>query len=274
MKPRSIRRAVNELLVGRRDHVLLEGDCLRLLYHVPDQAVDLVLSDLPYGITDCDWDEVLPFAVLWWHYRRLVKPAAPIVLTCSQPFTTDLGASARDWLRYEWIWDKVNRSTGFPNANRRPLKAHENVLVFYRRQPTYNPQKTSGARPYRSVHRADGKAWVGMNSHLGDHVTVNQGERFPTSILRVKADVPDGRGLHPTQKPLELMEYFVRTYTNPGDLVLDNCMGSGTTGVACLRTGRRFLGIERDAEHFRTAARRVRSEARALRRPRRRGETP
>ena len=265
MKPRSIRRSVNELLVGRREHVLLEGDCLRLLYHLKDGTVDLVLSDLPYGLTDCDWDEVLPFPVLWWHYRRLVKPSAPVVLTCSQPFTTDLGASARDWLRYEWIWDKVNRSTGFQNARKRPLKAHENVLVFYRRQPTYNPRKTKG-RPYRTVRKRREKSWEGMNSPLGPCVTDNKGDRFPTSILRIKADVPEGRGLHPTQKPVELMEYFVETYTNPGDLVVDNCMGSGTTGVACLRTGRRFLGIERDPRHFAVAARRIRAEARARKR--------
>jgi len=228
---------------------------------VPPGSVDLILTDLPYGMTDCDWDKVLPFQVLWWNYRRMLKPRGAVVLTASQPFATDLGSSRRDWLKVEWIWDKVNRSTGFAMARKRPMKIHENVLVFYRKQPTYNPQMTKG-KPYVTKRKAGKKAWKGMRGPMGACVTVNKGTRYPTTILRIPATGSgEPRGLHPTRKPVRLMEYFVRTYSNAGDLVLDNCMGSGSTGEACMRSRRRFLGMELDPKHFRTARTRIRREA-------------
>lgn len=259
-------RSVRDVVSGVSRYSLSEGDCLELMPRVPPGTVDLILADLPYGMTDCDWDKVLPFPVLWWNYRRMLKPRGAVVLTASQPFATDLGASRRDWLKVEWIWDKVNRSTGFAMARKRPMKIHENVLVFYRRQPTYNPQMTKG-KPYVTKRKAGKKAWEGMRGALGEHVTVNEGTRYPTSILRIPAaGHGEPRGLHPTRKPVRLMEYFVRTYSNAGDLVLDNCMGSGSTGEACMRSGRRFIGMELDHGHFMTARARIRREAARARR--------
>lgn len=253
-------KSVRDVVSRASRYSLLEGDCLELMPRVPPGTVDLILTDLPYGMTDCDWDKVLPFQVLWWNYRRLLKPRGAVALTASQPFATDLGASCREWLKVEWIWDKVNRSTGFANARKRPLKIHENVMVFYRRQPTYNPQMTKGA-PY-VAKRPAGKKWIGMHGETGAHVTRNEGTRYPTTILRIPAaGHGEPRGLHPTRKPVRLMEYFVRTYSDPGDLVLDNCMGSGSTGEACMRSGRRFLGMELDHGHFMTARARIRAAA-------------
>ena len=262
---RGSRKSVRDVVSGRSRFALVEGDCLELMPDLPPGSVDLILTDLPYGMTDCDWDKILPFQVLWWNYRRILKPRGAIVLTASQPFATDLGASCRDWLKVEWIWDKVNRSTGFANARKRPLKVHENVLVFYRRQPTYNPQMTKG-KPYVTKRQA-GSRWEGLRGPLGEATTVNSGTRYPTSILRIPAaGGGEARGIHPTRKPVRLMEYFVRTYSNPDDIVLDNCMGSGSTGEACMRNGRRFVGMELDPKHFRTARTRIRSEAARARR--------
>lgn len=252
----SVRRNILRVVAGRGRYTVLEGDCLVHMRAIPDAVVDLVLCDLPYGMTDCEWDHPLPFDDLWEHYRRVLAPGGAIVLTASGSFAVRLAASNLKWYRGEWIWDKVNRVTGFANANRRPLKAHETVLVFYPRQPTYNPQMTTGGKPYRS---RCGSKWAGMNSHIEPVERINTGERYPTTILRIPAPGRKERGLHPTQKPVALMEYFVRTYTDAGALVLDNCMGSGTTGVACVRAGRRFIGIELSDEYSALARRRIRA---------------
>lgn len=251
------------VLLGAREYSLLPGDCLEVMWALPEASVDLVLSDPPYGMTYCPWDRPLPFEVMWHHYERLVKPRGAVVLTASQPFTTRLASSRPGWFRYEWIWDKVTRATGFQLAKKRPLKRHENVLVFYRRQPTYNPQMGKG-KAY--VSKRGAQSWAGFNSKIAGTTTVNRGERYPTSILRIPSPGHAERGQHPTQKPVELMEYLVRTYTDPGDVVLDNCMGSGTTGVACVRSGRRFVGIELDRGFLTTARRRLRDESSRLRR--------
>lgn len=242
------------------DAALYLGDCLEVMRGLPDASVDMLLCDLPYGTTDCKWDAVIPFHDLWGQYRRLVKPSGAIVLTCAQPFTTALIASNYEDFRYEIVWDKVNRNTGYGNANKMPLRRHENIAVFYRKLPTYNPQMTSGD-PY-VAKRSGRKPGVYANGGLDPQNGINEGTRYPVSILPIKADIKTEMGLHPTQKPVALMEYLIRTYTNEGELVLDNTMGSGTTGVAALRAGRRFVGIERDENYFGVACQRI-SEAKS-----------
>ena len=235
---------------------LLNGDCLDLMPTLPAASVDLILCDLPYGTTACAWDAVIPFEPLWREYRRIAKPNAAIVLTASQPFTTALIASNYEWFKYCWCWDKVNRHTGYGNVSFMPLKRHEDVAVFVREgRPTFNRQMTEG-KPYKAKRSGaipDVYAGGGLHPRDGE----NSGTRNPISILPVKADVKSEMGFHPTQKPVALMEYLIRTYTNPGDTVLDNCMGSGTTGVAAIQSGRKFIGIARDPDYFAICQKRI-----------------
>jgi site-specific DNA-methyltransferase (adenine-specific) len=234
---------------------LIHGDCLDAMKRIPDQSVDLVLSDLPYGTTQNAWDSVIPIPDLWAAYERICRGA--IVLTAQPPFDKVLGASNVRALKYEWIWEK-DAGTGFLNAKKAPLKNHENVLVFYTSQPTYNPQMRVGFKPYTCKQGGSGSNYGTVRP---GHVTVSDGSRYPVTVLQFRRDKDK---LHPTQKPVALMDYMIRTYTNPGDLVLDNCMGSGTTGVAAIRTGRRFIGIERDLTYFQIAQARVEAEAQAV----------
>lgn len=226
---------------------LMKGDCLERMKQIPDGSVDMVLCDLPYGTTQNKWDSVIPFAELWREYGRICKGA--IVLTASQPFTSALVMSNAGMFKYQWIWDK-SQVTGFLNAKKQPLRRHEDVVVFYANQPTYNPQFTEGAA-YK-INRKHATPNYGAQT---ENSTESDGRRYPTSIL----GIPQSRekGGHPTQKPVALMEYLIRTYTNEGDTVLDNCMGSGTTGVACANTGRRFIGIEMDDNYYDIAKRRI-----------------
>lgn len=231
--------------------VLHLGDCLEVMKQIPDGSVDLILCDLPYGTTACKWDTVIPFEPLWAQYRRIAKRNAAIVLTASQPFTSALVMSNPCEFKYELIWHK-ERPSAPGVAKFRPLPQHESVLVFGDGRTTYNPQMGRG-EPYRVASTAGGEEHAfGFSGK--PFVRVNNGERFPTSVLPFKTQ---RRNTHPTQKPVALMEYLIRTYTNEGDLVLDNCMGSGTTGVACANTGRRFIGIEQDPKYFLIAAQRI-----------------
>lgn len=230
----------------------MHGCCLERMTEIPDGSVDMVLCDLPYGTTVCKWDAVIPFEPMWAAYRRICKKNAAIVLTANQPFTSALVMSNAKAFKYEWIWKK-NRGTNPLSVNFQPLRNHESVLVFYQSAPTYNPQMTSG-KPYggfKSSTNADiGKIYRADQSRHRDNPT---GSRFPLSTQEFAGE----RGLHPTQKPVALMEYLIRTYTNSGETVLDNTMGSGTTGVACVNTGRRFIGIERDPKYFQIASERI-----------------
>lgn len=223
------------------------GDCLEVMKEIPDGSVDLILCDLPYGTTACKWDTVIPFEPLWAQYRRIAKRNAAIVLTASQPFTTALIASNLKWFKYCWVWDK-RRVSNPQLAKLQPLKHHEDVVVFSNgggRAPYY-PQ---GLQDVVKTRKKD-------SSSLGhcvrkDYVQTKTG--YPKTIQTF----PFEAGNHPTQKPVTLMEYMIRTYSNEGDTVLDNCMGSGTTGVACMNTGRRFIGIEMDAGYFQIAQNRI-----------------
>ena len=230
---------------------LMMGDCLELMRDIPDGSVDMILCDLPYGTTQNKWDSVIPFDPLWAQYKRVCKGA--IVLTAQPPFDKALGASNLSMLKYEWIWRKT-KATGHLNAKRQPMKQHENVLVFYDRQPTYNPQGL--VRKEALTIRKGGDN--GKNYGKSDKDALQEFEGYPRSVL----DIPsEGKTVHPTQKPVALMEYLIRTYTNEGETVLDNTMGSGTTGVACMNTGRRFIGIERDAKYFEIAEQRIQAAA-------------
>ena len=235
---------------------LMHGDCLELMKQIPDGSVDMILCDLPYGTTRNKWDSVISLDGLWEQYERITKPNGAILLFAQCPFDKVLGCSRLNMLRYEWIWEKTE-ATGFLNAKKMPLKAHENILVFYRTLPVYNPQFTNG-KPYR--YKKDGISSVNYGESSGTGMIENTGKRHPRSILRFQKE----KGFHPTQKPVALLEYLIKTYTNPGAVVLDNCMGSGSTGVACVNTNRRFIGIELDPGYFDIATKRI-SEAAAKR---------
>lgn len=230
---------------------LMHGDCLELMDGIEDASVDMILCDLPYETTRNEWDFEVHLPALWAHYRRICKGA--IVLTAQTPFDKKLGVSNLQMLRYEWIWEKTH-PTGHLNAKKAPMKAHENVLVFYDRLPTYNPIKTTGHPRKTAVKRRDLTPNYGKQDFAP--ISYDSTERYPRSVLVFPSDKQRSK-LHPTQKPVALMEYFIRTYTNPGDTVLDNCMGSGSTGVACLNTGRQFIGIEKRDDYFETAKQRL-----------------
>lgn len=214
---------------------------------IPSGSVDMVMADLPYGTTQNKWDSVIPLEPLWKEYKRICKGA--IVLTAAQPFTSILVCSNLDDFKYSWIWQK-EAGTGLLNAKKQPLRDHECVLVFYQKQPVYNPQFTVG-KPYTCKKGGETENY----NPSGIVVTVNEGTRCPKTVQFFKRDKSK---IHPTQKPVALMEYLIRTYTNPGMTVLDNTMGSGTTGVACVNTGRDFIGIERDKAYFDIAEKRIR----------------
>lgn len=220
------------------------------MQQLPSGSVDLVLCDLPYGTTNNKWDSVIDLGKLWASYFRVVKSTTPIVLTAQTPFDKLLGASQLAVLKYEWIWEK-SKATGHLNCKKQPMKAHENVLVFYKQQCVYNPQKTAGVSYV-------GSGGASKKDNYGDFNAVREGSadgsRYPRSVLVFTHET---KPQHPTQKPVALMEYLIKTYTNPGDMVLDNCMGSGTTGVACVNTGRNFIGIEKDPAYFEICKQRI-----------------
>lgn len=230
---------------------LFHADCFDVMPDLRDGSVNLILADLPYGTTHCAWDTELPLEQLWAEYRRICSGA--VVLFAQTPFDKMLGASNIRSLKYEWIWEK-SHPTGHLNAKKMPMKAHENILVFYDKAPTYNPIKTSGHVRKTATKRQDLTPIYGKQ--LFEPLTYDSTERYPRSVLQFPSDKQTSK-LHPTQKPLALCDYFVRTYSNPGDVVLDNCMGSGTTGVAALQAGRHFIGIELKRHFFDIAERRI-----------------
>jgi len=232
---------------------LLHGDCLDLMAGIPTGSVDMILCDLPYGTTACKWDTVIPFEPLWAQYKRIAKPNAAIVLTASQPFTTALISSNMKDFRYCWVWDKIVPS-GFNYARFQPMRQHEDVIVFYAQRPLYDANGEAHAAPvkYKPAHSASDSSH--MTHSMNRDIVLTATHKKKRSILKFqKIRVGD----HPTQKPVALMEYLIRTYTNEGETVLDNCMGSGTTGVACANTGRSFIGMEKDAAYFEIARQRI-----------------
>ena len=232
-----------------QDIQLFNDDCLERMKYIEDKSVDMILCDLPYGTTKNKWDIVINLEKLWGEYERIIKDNGAIVLFAQTPFDKSLGCSNLKLLRYEWIWQK-EQGTGFLNSKKMPLKNHENILVFYKNPPLYNPQMREGFKAYKTKRG-------GLGTNYGEDkgaVTESNGERYPLSVLSFKRDKEK---LHPTQKPVSLCEYLIRTYTNEKDIILDNCMGSGTTGVAAKKLKRKFIGIEIEKEYFEIAKNRI-----------------
>jgi len=234
------------------DPWLMLGDTLERMREIPDGSVDMILCDLPYGTTACKWDTVIPFEPLWTQYKRVIKPNGAIVLFGSEPFSSALRMSNIKQYKYDWIWDKV-RPSGFQIAKYVPMKRHEIVSVFCDGTPNWNPQKEKRDKPVkgRVASSSDSSPLA-----YSDGIVRTYDDKNPQSIL-VYSKQSDGKYVHPTQKPVALMEYLIRTYTNKGETVLDNTMGSGTTGVACVNTGRKFIGIERDEKYMEIAKSRI-----------------
>lgn len=241
-------------------NLIYHGDCLEVMKDIDDKSVDMILCDLPYGTTQCKWDIVIPFEPLWEQYERIIKDNGAIVLFGRQPFTSDLVNSNRKLFRYEIIWDKKT-ATDFAQANNKPITVHENILVFYKNKPNYHRIDDEGFKPYSD------KRTIRQSSDLGAKGCVkrvpfeNKTTRVPTTIRRYFPDNRKGKGssLHPTQKPVDLCEWLIKSYTNEGELVLDNACGSGTVAIACLNTNRDFICMEKELQYVQIANQRIQS---------------
>lgn len=235
-----------------------QGNCLELMKKIPDGSIDMILCDLPYGTTACKWDTVIPFEPMWEQYNRIIKDNGAIVLFGRQPFLTDLILSNKKYFRYELIWNKKS-GTDFAQANNKPITVHENIAVFYRKKPTYNRIDDTGFAPYSDKRTVIKSSELGAKGCTDRIPFENRTTRAPTTIRTYFPDNRRGKGssLHPTQKPLALLEWLVQAYTNPGEVVLDNCMGSGSTCVAAVNTNRHYIGFELDEKYFQIACQRL-----------------
>jgi site-specific DNA-methyltransferase (adenine-specific) len=236
---------------------IIQGDCLEVMKTFPDKSIDMILCDLPYGTTACSWDTIIPFEPLWEQYKRIIKDNGAIVLTASQPFTSALVMSNIKMFKYCWIWEK-EQPTNPLQMKRRAGKTIEECIVFYKKQPTYNPQMTKfeGKKVTNKIGDSKIGKLVTSNSLIPIEYKDN-GFRFPTQVLKIKRDIRKFPILHPTQKPVALFEYLIKTYTSEGDLVLDNCAGSGTTGVAAKNLKRNFILIEKEEKYCKIAQERL-----------------
>jgi DNA modification methylase len=236
---------------------LVNADCFDIFPFIADKSVDAIIADLPYGTTNCKWDSVLPLDKLWNEYKRVLKPNGVIVLTSTQPFTSVLISSNLKMFKYEWIWQK-SHATGHLNAKKQPMRQHENICVFYEKQCVYNPQMIKKSYLDKRTKSGQFEKVDVYNSFTKVERQIDVTEGYPKTIQYFATPFKGGEGgKHPTQKPISLMEYLILTYTNEKDIVLDNTMGSGTTGVACKKTGRHFIGIEKDEKYFEIAVSRV-----------------
>ena len=234
-------------------------DCLVGMQEIPDKSIDAIICDLPYGTTACKWDNVIPFEPLWEQYKRIIKDNGAVVLFGSEPFSSKLRLSNLKWYKYDWIWNK-KRGSGFLNAKRQPLRNHEIISVFYKKQCTYNPQFTKRVheRDFRNtVMKPESDIYGKINSYKS--TITKDSPAYPKSIIEIRCLINNEKEkvAHPTQKPVALLEYLIKTYTNEGETVLDNCMGSGTTAVACLNTNRNYIGFELDKYYFNIAKNRI-----------------
>ena len=248
-------------------------DCLEGMKHIPDGSIDAIICDLPYGTTACAWDSVIPLDKLWAEYKRIAKPTAPIVLFGQQPFTAALIMSNIADYKYNWIWQK-DSGTNFLNAHHQPLKITEDICVFGQAATTeskkglylaYNPQMRKGFEPYKCKSGAQKKDTAMVRgvckAQDGGTLTISDGSRFPINLIEFQRDADS---FHPTQKPVDLLRYLIRTYSNEGDTILDNCMGSGTTAVACIKEKRHFIGFELNKQYYDKACQRIDAEQRQL----------
>jgi len=229
---------------------IYNGDCLELMKEIQSGSIDMILCDLPYGTTACKWDIIIPFDKLWQSYNRVIKDNGAIVLFGNEPFSSKLRLSNLENYKYDWKWDKV-RGSNFATVKIRPFNSFEDIMIFYKKQPTYNPQMIKG-EPYTQK-----QGFVGESKQTGLHrkevVTISDGNRYPITIIKFSKE----SGLHPTQKPVDLLEYLIKTYTNEGDTVLDNCSGSGTTAIACINTNRNYICMEKDSEYYNKSIERI-----------------
>lgn len=251
--------------INFHNNTLINADCFEIFPFIEDKSIDAIICDLPYGTTKCKWDSILNLNDLWGHYKRVIKKNGVIILFAQTPFDKVLGCSNLEWLKYEWVWEKT-QATGYFNAKKMPMKAHENVLIFYDKLPTFNPIKTIGHKPINSYTK---KIDVCNKTEVYGKVKKEisgggETDRYPRSVQIFASDKQktklDGT-IHPTQKPLALLEMLIKTYTNEGDIVLDNTMGSGTTNLACLRLNRKSIGIEMDKKYYDIAVKRLQSNA-------------
>lgn len=235
---------------------LMKGDCLERMKEIPDGSIDMILTDPPYGTTACKWDSIIPLELMWEQLKRIIKPNGAIVMTAAQPFTSVLVCSNLKWFKYDWTWRKP-KGTGHLNAKKQPMRDKEDIVVFCSGQTTYNPQMASGT-PYKDKAGKNHDAKTSMTDSYGAYTNFrndNDGKRYPKQVLEF--GVVERGTVHPTQKPVALMEYLIKTYTNEGETVLDFTAGSGTTGVACVNLNRKFIGIEMDDNYFEIAKNRV-----------------
>jgi site-specific DNA-methyltransferase (adenine-specific) len=239
-----------------KNQVIL-GDCLEVMKDIPDKSIDMILCDLPYGTTACKWDTIIPFEPLWEQYKRIIKDNGAIVLTASQPFTSALVMSNVKMFKYEWVWEK-NKATGHLDSKKKPMKSHENVVIFYDKQPTYNPQNLV-EKKVATISKGDrGRKGEGSSGEVYGYAGKDAFQThtgYPRSVQKIAVDMK--AEFHPTQKPVALFEYLIKTYTSVGDVVLDNTIGSGTTAVAAINTGRNWIGIEQDAHYCEIANERI-----------------
>ena len=240
----------------------VNADCFDVFPFIEDKSIDTIICDLPYGTTACKWDSILPFDKLWEQYERIIKDNGAIVLTASQPFTSKLVMSNPKMFKYEWIWIK-NKGSNFALANKIPIKEHENVLVFYKKLPTYNPIKQQRSESGKERIKTIINPSTASENYSG--IVLQEGKiynelRFPSSWQKFNCEV----GLHPTQKPVALFEYLIKTYTNEGMIVLDNCSGSGTTAIACINTNRNYICIEKDETYFKLSVDRVNNHSQQM----------
>ena len=231
---------------------LKQGDCLDLMKNIPDKSIDMILCDLPYGTTRNKWDKTISLIELWNVYNKIIKDNGAIILFSQMPYSATLVQSNLKMFRYEIIWEKT-QGTGFLNAKKMPLKIHENILVFYKNLPTYNPQMRLGFKPYKTKSSLNSS--YNYHNGIGNCLSKSDGERYPVDIIKFDYDRKDK--VHPTQKPVALLEYLIKTFSNAGDTILDNCMGGGSTGIACVNTNRNFIGIELDETYFNIAKERI-----------------
>jgi site-specific DNA-methyltransferase (adenine-specific) len=239
------------LFRGAKMYELIQGDCIEVMKGLEAGSIDAIITDLPYGTTQCSWDEVIPLTLMWEQVKRILKPSGVFITTASQPFTSQLVASNLEWFRYEWIWEK-EQGTNFLDARRKPYKVHENICVFAPSLPAYFPIYTHGAAYVNGKHRGS-EVYSGFN----DKQELKTHGRFPRSVQKFNRET----GLHPTQKPVSLYSYLIRTYTSEGDTVADFCMGSGTTGIAAIKAGRNFIGCDNEPTYFAIAQKRIEDAA-------------
>jgi DNA modification methylase len=236
---------------------LILGECIEEMKKLEKESIDMILCDLPYGTTQCSWDSIIPFKDLWEQYERIIKSNGAIILTAAQPFTSSLVMSNTKLFRYSLVWEK-SKSTGYLNSKKMPMRAHEDILVFYKKLPTYNPQMVQGVPYDKGVAHRPTEVYREQKGEI--HVKNENGLRYPRSVQYFKTAESEGKVYHPTQKPIKMFEWLIKTFSNENDVVLDNCLGAGTTAIAALRTNRKYVGIEISEEYYNISKERLSME--------------